>query len=146
MITTSVALALMLAALAALHAYWGAGGVWPGVDEASCARAVTGFRGRRRMPPPASAFAVAGLLAAAALVALMLGTAAPPPQAASILWLAGAGVGLVFVGRGLLGFTPAWRRLTPEQPFARLDRRYYSPLCLAIGLGYAFLVLNGLPQ
>jgi hypothetical protein len=145
-ITTSVVLALVLAVLAALHAYWGAGGVWPGVDEANCARTVTGFRGRRRMPPPASAFAVAGLLAIAALVALGLGIAAIPPQASSLLWLAGAGVALVFLGRGLLGFTPAWRRLTPEQPFARLDRRFYSPLCLAIGLGYAFLVFNGTPQ
>lgn len=146
MIATSVLLALVLAVLAALHAYWGVGGVWPGADAASCARAVTGFRGRRRMPPPASAFAVAALLATAALVALVLGITAIPPQITPLVWFVGAGVALVFLTRGVLGFTPAWRRLTPEQPFARLDRRFYSPLCLAIGLGYAFLLLKGTSQ
>ena len=32
--------------IAALHAYWGFGGVWPGTDAASCARTVGGFPGR----------------------------------------------------------------------------------------------------
>ncbi len=51
---------------------------------------------------------------------------------------------LVFLGRGVAGFTPAWRRHTPEQPFATLDIRYYSPLCLAIGLGFAALAITEL--
>ena len=53
-------------------------------------------------------------------------------------------VALVFLGRGIAGFTPAWRRLTPEQPFATLDVRYYSPLCLAIGTGFAALAIKEL--
>jgi hypothetical protein len=59
--------------------------------------------------------------------------------------LAGAAlfIGLVFLGRGITGFTPAWRRLAPEMPFARLDMRYYSPLCLVIGTGFAILAVQG---
>ena len=33
---------------------------------------------------------------------------------------------------------------TPEQPFATLDVRYYSPLCLAIGIGFAALTFTEL--
>ena len=58
--------------------------------------------------------------------------------------LAGLAVALVFLGRGVAGFTPAWRRHTPEQPFATLDVRYYSPLCLAIGIGFAALTIKEL--
>ena len=54
-------------------------------------------------------------------------------------------IGVVFLGRGIAGFTPWWRRLAPEQPFARLDVRYYSPLCLLIGLGFAVLAITEFP-
>jgi hypothetical protein len=61
------------------------------------------------------------------------------------LQLAGAAffIALVFLGRGIAGFTSAWRRLTPEMPFARLDVRYYSPLCLVLGAGFIVLALEG---
>jgi hypothetical protein len=95
------------------------------------------------MPSMAASFAVAAAIIAAALVALALGSlfASPFDQVP----LAGAAlfIGLVFVGRGITGFTPAWRRLAPEMPFARLDMRYYSPLCLVIGAGFALLALQG---
>lgn len=136
-------LIVVLAALAALHGYWAVGGVWPGSDAASCARTVAGFRDVRRMPPPASAFAVAGLLGVAAMLAAVLAGAPILLPAAPLAPVAGAVAAVVFLGRGLAGYTPAWRRLTPELPFARLDRLYYSPLCLAVGGGFAFLVLNG---
>ena len=54
-------------------------------------------------------------------------------------------IALVFLGRGLIGLTPWWRRLTPEQPFARLNLRYYSPLCLVVGLGFAILAITEFP-
>ena len=68
MILLAGILTLVLAAIAALHAYWGFGGVWPGRDAADCARRIAGFRDIRVMPGPAASFAVAGLLALAALV------------------------------------------------------------------------------
>lgn len=131
--------ALILAVLAGLHAYWGLGGVWPGTDPKSCALTVAGFKGIDRMPPPASAFGVAAALAAVALIALTLGGAIDLPLPAMLVSLAGLGAAAVFVGRGIVGFTPAWRRLTPEMPFARNDRFFFSPLCLMIGAALIIL-------
>jgi hypothetical protein len=136
-------LCLVLVALSALHGYWAVGGVWPGSDAASCARTVAGFRNVDRMPSPAGALAVAGLLGVAAVLAAILAGAPVTLPAAWLVPAAGMAVAVVFVARGLAGYTRAWRRLTPELPFVRLDRRYYSPLCLAIGSGFAFLVVNG---
>ncbi|HEY5820245.1 MAG TPA: DUF3995 domain-containing protein [Mesorhizobium sp.] len=132
-----------LLAIAALHAYWGVGGVWPGTDERSCARTVGGFPGAVRMPGPASCFAVTAALFVAAIIALALGGILTLPFPALLLSLGGFGAALVFVGRGFAGFTLIWRRHTPEQPFAKLDVRYYSPLCLAIGAAFLILILQG---
>lgn len=143
MTVLAFALAAVLYLIASIHAYWGLGGVWPGTDQASCARAVVGASGIDTMPSPFASFAVTACLIVATLWPLALvGTFATPfPKAglaASALMVA-----LVFLGRGIAGFTPAWRRLTPEMPFARLDRQYYSPLCLAIGIGFVILAING---
>ena len=142
MSAVSSLLTLTLAALAILHGYWAFGGIWPGTDEASCARTIAGFRGIERMPSMANALVVAALLATAAVLARLLGEPIGVPSAPWLLPLAGVGASVVFLGRGAAGFTSAWRRLTPEQPFASLDIRYYSPLCLAIGSGFAFLVFK----
>jgi len=48
---------------------------------------------------------------------------------------------IVFLVRGTLGYTDPWAARTPEEPFRSLDRKIYSPLCLAIGLGFLFLVV-----
>ena len=137
MIGLAVILTAVLAAIAALHAYWGFGGVWPGRDAADCARRTGGFRGARSMPGPAACFAVAAALAVAALIPIFL-----TRQFGMLALLAGIGVALVFLARGVAGFTQAWRQLTPEEPFATLDVRYYSPLCLAIGAGFVALILG----
>jgi hypothetical protein len=139
MILLAAVLTLVLAAIAALHAYWGFGGVWPGRDAADCARRTGGFRGARTMPGPAACFAVAAALVVAALIPIFLAG-----RFGMLATLAGLAVALVFLGRGVAGFSPAWRRLTPEEPFATLDVRYYSPLCLAIGAGFAALAIKEL--
>jgi len=139
----AVILAVVVLILAALHAYWGFGGVWPGSDPASCARKVAGFRGITGMPGPGASFAVAGALALVAFFALSQGGAVAQPFPRALLTLGTLGAAMVFLGRGFAGFTPAWRRRTPEQPFATLDVRYYSPLCLAIGAGLVVLLFNG---
>jgi hypothetical protein len=48
----------------------------------------------------------------------------------------------LFLTRGVAGYVPAWRRLYPVQPFARLDRTLYSPLCLVLGTGFLALTLK----
>ncbi|MEX4006152.1 DUF3995 domain-containing protein [Neoaquamicrobium sediminum] len=141
LVATLVALVLVL--LAALHVYWGLGGVWPGTDQKSCARAIAGFKGIDRMPSPPAAFSVAAALAVAALIALALAGIVTLPLPAALIRLGGLGAALVFLGRGIAGFTPAWRRITPEMPFARNDRLYFSPLCLLIGAGFTLLLFQG---
>jgi hypothetical protein len=143
MMALSAIVALLLFAIAALHAYWGFGGVWPGTDAASCAKTIAGFRGANTMPGPGASLAVTAALAVAALIALVRGGWILPPLPGALFALGAIGAALVFLGRGIAGFTPAWRRLTPEQPFARLDVRYYSPLCLLIGLALLLLALKG---
>jgi hypothetical protein len=143
MTVLALVLGAVLTMIAALHAYWGIGGVWPGTDPQSCARAVAGFKGIDAMPSPFACFAVAAVIVAAALVVLALDSVFASPF--DRLSLAGAAlfVALAFLFRGVLGFTPFWRSLTPEMPFARLDLRYYSPLCLLLGIGIAVLALKG---
>jgi len=136
-------LAAVLLAIGALHAYWGFGGVWPGVDGADCARRIAGFRGIKAMPGPGASFSVAALIALAGLMPLVL-VHPTGPTLGLLAAVAATGIALVFLGRGIAGFTPAWRRLTPEMPFARYDVRYYSPLCLAIAAGFIVLIYNGL--
>ena len=46
----TLAVCLVLAAIALLHAYWGFGGLWPARDEAGLTATVIGVRGRNRMP------------------------------------------------------------------------------------------------
>jgi len=132
-------LAAVLFPITVIHVYWGLGGIWPGRDAASCAKAVVGFAGVREMPSPLASFAVAACLVLATLWPLALVGVFATPFSHSGLAAAAFLPALVFLGRGVAGFTPAWRRLAPEQPFARLDVRYYSPLCLALGVGFAIL-------
>ncbi len=145
MTALALILSFVLLLITALHVYWGIGGIWPGKDQASCARAVVGFHGVDEMPSAGASFAVAACLALATLwpLALMGVFATPFPQqglaATSVM------IALVFLGRGVLGFTSWWRRQAPEQPFARLDQSFYSPLCLLIGAGFLLLGISQFP-
>ena len=134
-----VTTALVLAVISLLHALWGAGIWWPVREETALARTVTGFRGTEKMPPPAASLAVAlatGLLAVLAFIFSRLVDVLLPDQ---LLAAAGFVSATVFILRGMVGFTRRWALLTPEQPFRRLDRNWYSPLCLALGLSFASL-------
>lgn len=120
-------LSVVLIAVAAVHVLWGAGYWFPIREEAALARAVVGARGITHMPGalPCATVAVALLFLAGAL------WWPTGSQRQSVLWLAA----VVFLVRGIVAYTPFWRRIAPEQPFARLDRWYYAPLCLVIGVG-----------
>lgn len=112
-----------------LHLLWAMRVWWPIANEGHLARSVAGFPGITRMPPPAACLGVAGAAFCVALILLSALRAPPPPLLGLVLW----GAGVVLMLRGAVGFTGIWARLTPEQPFRRLDRRIYSPLCLVLG-------------
>jgi hypothetical protein len=134
-VVLAVALCAVMSAVALVHFNWGRGSHWPAASEEALARAAVGD-GRRRMPPPAACFAVAALVQAMALWPLVcLGHVHEvwANQVSAII------AGLL-VARGVGGFTPRWRAFFYDEPFTKLDRRYYSPLCIVLGLGYAAFV------
>ena len=136
-----LALSLILGAIAALHAAWAARIWWPIRDEAALARTIAGFRGIERMPDILPSLAVTTVLFVCMLLAADMSFAPGLTKLPHMLVaVATAGASIVFLARGMAGFTSFWARLTPEQPFRTLDRRYYSPLCILIGLGLATLV------
>jgi len=132
---TIVALVL----LAALHFYWGVGGRWPGHDDRSLVEMVIG-RTRNMKAPDfwTCLFVTLALLSAALLVALYVGMIdlSLSRWADLVVALGYCTAGAVFFARGVAGFIPAVFRYAEGTPFARLNRLFYSPLCLAVAAGF----------
>ena len=132
-------LTVVLAVIAGTHVYWAFGGLWPAATETELVRTVIGNPVRAHMPPAWMTIVVALLLAMIAAWPLVLSRYAEAlggPLAA----IAGSAIlSVIFLARGVAGYLPAWRRLHPAEPFARLDRTRYAPLCLAIGACFLFV-------
>ncbi len=125
----------VLLALALVHILWGIGYWFPIRDEEALVRAVVGGRDVTRMPGPIPCSLVAMAL---------LWAAASPWWGDGMMRNLSVGIfAVVFLLRGGLAYTRFWRRLTPQEPFATLDRTRYGPLCIAIGLGFAGLYFYG---
>jgi hypothetical protein len=91
-----------------------------------------------RAPGPAACAVVALALAAGGLLVLATLTRTPwDPLLQAARW----GLFAVFAGRGLATYAPPVFRYAEGTPFARLNRRAYGPLCLAIALGLLVLQL-----
>jgi Protein of unknown function (DUF3995) len=133
--TLPVALSLVLALLAAAHLWWAVGGIWPSASEPELARAVIGD-GRTRMPPPWQCAAVALALAAAAAWPWVI---MHWPDSRLIL-IGSIVIGAVFFLRGAAGYGPRWRARFKAEPFRTRDFYLYSPLCLALGVGFIALL------
>ena len=131
----TILLTLILAMIALIHALWGLD-VWvPIRNEERLARAVVGAKGVTRMPGSIPCFLVAaglGVIIAAIWMPQML-------LSRIVLW----GAFGVFAVRGALAYTKFWRRMTPEQPFATYDQKYFAPLCLLIAAGLLIILLGG---
>jgi len=139
----AIVLALLLAIIAGLHAYWGRGGLWPAANEGELIATVIGNAGAKRMPSPGLCLLVALAITLTAIWPLLLAQMSGMAAMRPFLLLGGFAILAVFLLRGVAGYLPAWRRLHPREPFASYDRRYYSPLCLLIAAGYAVLLLQG---
>ncbi|MEM7545724.1 MAG: DUF3995 domain-containing protein [Pseudomonadota bacterium] len=133
----AISTALILLIIAALHGAWALGITWPDRTGEALARRVAGFKGITRMPPPLSCLAVASAMVVAALLVLDI---VPLPDSLRLLAL--VGLTAIFAFRGVLAYNTRWREMTPEEPFATLDRRYYGPLCLVIALGFAMTIVG----
>jgi hypothetical protein len=136
-LTVTLTLGALIAAIAVLHLSWAFGANWPAPKGQPLAVYVT--PGTRR-PGRAVTLAVALAIAAAAAVVLASRSRLPAPWdrvAAGAYFV----VALVFLGRGVVGYFPALWRRAEGLPFHRLNRAFYSPLCLVIGAGLAINVL-----
>lgn len=127
-----------LLALTLAFTLWALGRTWPLRDRQLLEAAITGRPGRTGLPPRWHFLVGALFFAAVGVVALSL---ADPEAGGWMLDLVGAALGLLFVGRGLIGYTFGWRQTYAAEPFATLDRRTYSPVALFIGAGLLLLVL-----
>lgn len=126
-----------LLAISIVHLMWSFGSKWPAADEKALAQTVAGFKGVEKMPPRIVSFTVAVFIFFAGGWALFMTDPAPN----NLLTLGGALLALIFLGRGIAGYTEQWRALTPEEPFATFDRKVYSPICLGVGSGFLFLTI-----
>ncbi len=125
-----------LLAIALVHFIWALGFNYPAKDQKSLARTVAGFKGIEKMPPRImSALVGIGILSAGIWVLAMA-----DPMDSLILTLGGTILALIFLGRGIFGYTKKWAKITPEEPFRMLDKKIYSPLCIGIGAGILSLV------
>ncbi len=141
MSTLAAVEAVLLVAIAVLHAAWGFGLRWPRRDEAALVALVVGYR-HERMPSPSQCFVAASAIFAAGVILAWLSGYVHSPLSYRLIALLGLGMMTVFAGRGIAGYVPAWRDRFPRQPFATLDRWIYSPLCLAIAATCAILIFN----
>lgn len=143
-ISSLIALILfaVLAVVSAFHAYWGIGGVWPASDEPTLARTVIGSKGVTSMPPSWLTLSVAAFILLAGIIPLASAGLVPGLLPS---WMITMGMGVltfIFLVRGVAGYLPFFRDSQVEEPFATLDRTYFSPLCIALGLGFAILLLT----
>jgi hypothetical protein len=133
----ATATAAVLLAIGGLHVYWLLGGRWPGRDAASLnakvvgGRSGAGARMPRRLPTAVVSAALIGValgaLAARGVIALPL-----PGTVRALTWVAAGALAV----RGIGGFFDRWLRPhTAALPFARLNVRIYSPLCVALAAG-----------
>jgi hypothetical protein len=143
MTAIALALTIIIAAIAALHAYWAAGGLWPGTTAAELANTVVGIPLMRTMPAPRLSALVATMIAGGAAWPLLLAPLVSRYIAPELAALGSGALAAVFLLRGLAGFTPLMTKRHTAEPFASYNRKYYSPLCLALGVGFLVLALNG---
>lgn len=128
---------IVLLAVSMAHFLWSIGRTWPIRDEKLLAQTVVGFKDIERMPPRPASFAVCVLTLVAGIAALSL---ADHTSGGAWLTLLGVALGAIFLARGILGYTTWWQARRPEPSFRINDSRVYSPLCLALGLGFLVLV------
>ena len=129
---------IALLAVAFAQILWAFGNTWPIRDEKLLAQTVVGTAGIERMPPRRNSFAIGVFTFVSGVVALSL---ADHDSGGSLLTVVGFALGLVFLARGVAGYTAWWAVRTPEPNFRFNDRRVYSPLSLLLGAGFVALAI-----
>ena len=132
----------VLISIAGLHAYWAFGGLWPGRTERELIDTVIGAAHMASMPLPVTTLAVSAFIVAAAFSALAASNLMSIGPGRAVRLVA-AGVGFVFLARGVAGYFFGRVAWAPVEPFARLNLWVYSPLCLVLGASFFLLLITG---
>lgn len=120
---------LTLLGLAGLHGAWASGSSWPAHDRAELADLMAGRAGGSVPSPPACVLVATLLTGASAFVA------GRPRRLPRLRRLGAAGVAAALGIRGSCGLAGRTDLVSPgstSTSFRRLDRQYYSPLCLSL--------------
>ena len=138
----ALTMSAILLVVAFMHAAWGFGVVWPANSQAELSATVVGTPEAQQMPANVVTMGVAALIALAGLWPLFWRALLWYPQSVpqTLIWFGMWALSVIFLGRGVLGYLPTSSQTT--QPFYRLNRLFYSPLCLVLGLGFLVLVLE----
>lgn len=115
---------------------WSIGRTWPIRDQVLLAHTVIGRPGVDRLPRLPT-FACALIMLGAGVVALALADKAGGGLG---LTLTGVLFAMLFLARGIAGYSPWWEERMPVEPFRTVNRKTYSPLAIALGLGFLILV------
>ncbi len=133
---------VVLLVTALLHIAWAFGVTWPARDEQALVNAALGVEGASKMPSRGLTLAVAGGMIAAAVIALWGANVFSLPLPGWICTMGLATLTAIFLLRGIVTYLPV--PIPVVQPFYRLNRLYYSPLIVAIGVGYLALLITRL--
>jgi len=140
-ILTGWVLFLVLTLIFIIHIYWGAGGFWPGDSLESLSSIVLGGQQGEVIPVGLETYLISTVFLLFALLAISPFTTLKkllPDRFHKVLFYL---VAAVFLIRAGLGFLEQWIRPSPEgTPFIFWNRVLYSPLCLFMGSGYAYIV------
>ena len=129
---SAILAAVLLLLVSAVHLLWVFGSTWPAKDEKSLAKIVVGSKGIQTMPPRLASLIVALVLLGATHVVLVSANLMHGPLLARMYDIILVAMILIFSARGLASYTPQWRAMVPEQPFASNDQKFYGPLCIVI--------------
>lgn len=123
-----------LLAITMVHMLWAFGSTFPAQSREALAETVIG---RQPMAPRWLSFVMGVAIFVAGIWCLALAD----PSTDAVLRGGGAFLAAVFLVRGALGYLPVWRTAHAAEPFARMDRKVYSPLCLFEALGFTYLTV-----
>ena len=128
-----------LSFIAALHVYWGLGGLWPAANEADLVKTVIGISRSPTMPASATTLLVAALILAAACFGLARGVLGL--DGLILLRIPLGVIAIIMLARGVYAYLPGpFSRAT--EPFASLNATFFSPAILLLSLAFAYLTLS----
>ncbi|WP_448563459.1 DUF3995 domain-containing protein [Thalassotalea ganghwensis] len=135
-----IILIIILLSVAILHLLWAMRIWWPIANEAALAKAVVGIKGIEKMPSAWLTWLVTLIIFIGVLLVAMLSGFIPLLVAHQYAVLAGWIMGAILVVRAIYPYLFD-RYIAQEHVFRRMNRAFYSPMILLLGLGVWSLLI-----